>query len=155
MEGYKERLEALIQSKEALYRDMLSQENADVFESAKDLIVQGLLNGQRVFFCGNGGSFAQAQHLAAELSGRFYMDRPPLAAICLGCSGSMFSAVSNDFGYEEAFAREIQALAQPMDILVVFTTSGSSPNILRAVKMAGELLVVKVGFEDLFGISGF
>ena len=72
MEGYKERLEALIQSKEALYRDMLSQENADVFESAKDLIVQGLLNGQRVFFCGNGGSFAQAQHLAAELSGRFY-----------------------------------------------------------------------------------
>ena len=96
MEGYKERLKALIQSKEALYRDMLSQENADVFESAKDLIVQGLLNGQRVFFCGNGGSFAQAQHLAAELSGRFYMDRPPLAAICLGSSGSMFSAVSND-----------------------------------------------------------
>ena len=67
MEGYKERLEALIQSKEGLYRDLLSQENADVFESAKDLVVQGLLNGQRVFFCGNGGSFAQAQHLAAEL----------------------------------------------------------------------------------------
>ncbi|MBB00931.1 MAG: phosphoheptose isomerase [Saprospirales bacterium] len=138
MEGYKERLEALIQSKESLYRDLLSQENADVFESAKDLLVQGLLNGQRVFFCGNGGSFAQAQHLASELSGRFYMDRPPLAAICLGSSGSMFSAVSNDFGYEEAFAREIQALAQPMDILVVLTTSGSSPNILRAVKMAGD-----------------
>lgn len=88
--------------------------------------------GGRVYFCGNGGSAADAQHLAAEFSGRFYFDRPVLPADALHCNTSYLTAVANDYGYEKVFARLISGLGRPGDILVGISTSGNSGNILQA-----------------------
>jgi len=92
--------------------------------------------GGKVLFCGNGGSAADAQHLAAELSGRFYTDRPPLYAEALHVNSSYVTAVANDYSYETVFARMVQAAGRPGDVLVAISTSGNSPNILRAAEQA-------------------
>jgi D-sedoheptulose 7-phosphate isomerase len=93
-------------------------------------------NGGKVLFCGNGGSAADAQHLAAELSGRFYYDRPPLIAEALHVNTSFLTAVANDYSYDEVFARMVRAVGNEGDILVGISTSGNSPNIIRAIEEA-------------------
>lgn len=90
----------------------------------------------KLLFCGNGGSAADAQHLAAELSGRFYKDRPPLFAEALHVNSSYLTAVANDYGYEAVYARMVEAAGRPGDVLFAISTSGNSPNILRAVAAA-------------------
>ena len=98
-----------------------------------------LEQGGKILFCGNGGSAADAQHLAAELSGRFYYNRPPLNAEALHVNTSYLTAVANDYGYDEVFARMIRACGQANDILIALSTSGNSANVCRAAATAQEL----------------
>lgn len=99
-------------------------------------ILHCLQNNGTIWFCGNGGSAADAQHLAAELSGRFYLDRPAYAAEALHVNTSFVTAVGNDFGFENVFSRAVEALAKPHDILILLSTSGNSSNILLAAEAA-------------------
>ena len=92
--------------------------------------------GGKVIFCGNGGSFADAQHLSAEFTSRFLFDRPGLPSLALGTNSSAMTAIGNDYGYENVFAREIQAIATPADVIIAITTSGNSGNILKALEAA-------------------
>jgi D-sedoheptulose 7-phosphate isomerase len=108
-------------------------------------------NGGKVLFCGNGGSAADAQHLAAEFSGRFYYDRPPLYAEALHVNSSFVTAVANDYSYDEVYARMIRAMGRKGDILVAISTSGNSVNILRAVDAALELGMIVVGMTGKTG----
>ena len=108
-------------------------------------------NGGKVLFCGNGGSAADAQHLAAEFSGRFYYDRPPLYAEALHVNSSYVTAVANDYSYDEVYARMIRAMGRKGDILVAISTSGNSGNILRAIDAAQELGMIVVGMTGKTG----
>ncbi len=120
-------------------------------EEAAKMIERSLRNGGKIHFCGNGGSAADAQHLAAELSGRFYFDRPPLNAEALHCNTSYLTAVGNDYGYEFIFARLLRGTAKRGDVLVGISTSGNSKNILEAYRVAQELGVEII---SLTGASG-
>ena len=97
-----------------------------------DVMVEALQHGRRILWCGNGGSAADAQHLAAELSGRFYYDRPPLNSEALHCNTSYMTAVANDYGYDLIYSRMINGSCQKGDILVGLSTSGNSKNIVNA-----------------------
>lgn len=105
----------------------------------------------KVLFCGNGGSAADAQHIAAELSGRFYRDRPPLFAEALHVNSSFVTAVGNDYGYDEIFARMTEAAGRAGDVLVAISTSGNSPSILRAIERARQRGMVVVGMTGQSG----
>jgi len=116
-----------------------------------DLIVETYRNGGKVLFCGNGGSAADAQHLAAEFSGRFYFDRPPLNAEALHVNTSYLTAVANDYSYDEVYARLVRAQGNKGDVLVAISTSGNSPNILKAILAAREVGMIAVGLTGETG----
>ena len=116
-----------------------------------DLMTACFRHGGRVYFCGNGGSAADAQHLAAEFSGRFYFDRPVLPADALHCNTSYLTAVGNDYGYEQVFARLISGLGRKGDILVGLSTSGNSANILRAFEVCREKGVTTIAMTGASG----
>lgn len=120
-------------------------------EAAAALMGDALRGGGKVHFCGNGGSAADAQHLAAELSGRFYYDRPPLNAEALHCNSSYLTAVANDYGYDEVYARLLRGTARPGDVLVAISTSGNSTNILNACRAAREMDMRIVGLTGATG----
>jgi len=101
-----------------------------------DKCIESLRLGGKIIFCGNGGSFADAQHLSTEFTSRFLFDRPGLASIALGTNSSAMTAISNDYGYENVFSREIEAIASPVDIIIAISTSGNSANILKALEAA-------------------
>lgn len=101
-------------------------------------------NGGKVLFCGNGGSAADAQHLAAELTGRFYKDREPLFAESLSVNTSYLTAVSNDYSYDEVYSRLVKAFGKQSDILVAISTSGNSKNVVKAVEVANSLGMITV-----------
>ena len=105
-------------------------------EDAVARCIDALRNGRKILFCGNGGSAADAQHWAGELVSRFYYDRPGLAAIALTTDSSILTAIGNDYGYDYVFARQVEALGQAGDVLVAISTSGKSPNVLRAADAA-------------------
>src|ERR1035437_6239792 len=107
--------------------------------------------GGKILFCGNGGSAADAQHLAAEFSGRFYYDRPPLYAEALHVNSSFVTAVANDYSYDAVYARMINAMGKKGDVLVAISTSGNSGNILRAIDAALELGMIVVGMTGKTG----
>lgn len=113
--------------------------------------IQCLGQGGKILFCGNGGSAADAQHLAAELSGRFAYDRPPLASEALHVNSSFLTAVANDYSYEEAYARMVRAIGKKGDVLIALSTSGNSPNIIRALEAAKSLGLVTAGFAGATG----
>ena len=98
-----------------------------------------LREGGKIILAGNGGSFADAQHLSAEFISRFMFDRAPLASLVLGANNSAISAIGNDYGYEQVFARELKGVAKQGDVFIPITTSGNSPNILVAVEQANKL----------------
>lgn len=104
--------------------------------AAADLCTAALKAGGKVMFCGNGGSAADAQHLAAELSGRFERNRAGLAGLALTTDTSALTAIANDYGYDRVFARQVEALGRPGDVLYAISTSGNSPNVLAAVEAA-------------------
>ena len=116
-----------------------------------DIIVNTFRNGNRVYFCGNGGSAADAQHLAAEFSGRFYADRKALPAEALHCNSSYLTAVANDYGFDEIYSRLIDGIGEQGDILVGLSTSGNSPNILKAFKTAKKKEMITIGFTGKSG----
>jgi len=114
-------------------------------------IIDCYKNNGKVLFCGNGGSAADAQHLAAELSGRFYYDRPPLYAEALHVNSSYLTAVANDYSYDEVYARLVKGMGRKGDILVGISTSGNSSNILKAFEVARAKEMITIG---LTGESG-
>lgn len=116
-----------------------------------DLCIDCFGRDGKLLFCGNGGSAADAQHLAAEFSGRFYFDRPPLYAEALHVNTSYLTAVGNDYGYEESYARMVKAMGRNGDVLFAMSTSGNSPNILRAVAAGKEQGMTIVGFTGQTG----
>lgn len=116
-----------------------------------DRICSSLAQGGRVIFAGNGGSAADAQHLAAEFVSRFEFDRPGLPALSLATDTSMITAIGNDYGYERLFVRQLQAQARPGDVFVGITTSGKSANVLRAFEICKELQVTSVALCGLGG----
>jgi D-sedoheptulose 7-phosphate isomerase len=109
-------------------------------------IVDAFRNGKKVLWCGNGGSAADAQHLAAEFSGRFLRERGGLPSEALSVNTSALTAIANDFGYDYVFARQVEAFAQPGDVVVGITTSGKSPNIMRALEAANKIGATTVAF---------
>ncbi len=120
-------------------------------QQVADTMITALRSGNRVLWCGNGGSAADAQHLAAELSGRFYYDRPPLNSEALHCNTSYLTAVANDYGYELIYSRMIDGACRAGDVLVGISTSGNSKNILNAFRKAKELGVVTVAMTGKTG----
>ena len=118
---------------------------------AVTLCVQALRNGRKILFAGNGGSAADAQHWAGELVSRFYYDRPGLPAIALTTDTSILTAIGNDYGYDYTFARQVEALGQDGDVFIAISTSGNSPNIIRAVDAAKARGVKVIGFTGQGG----
>jgi D-sedoheptulose 7-phosphate isomerase len=123
----------------------------DPLEKAGDLACRTLRNGGKILICGNGGSACQAQHLAGELLGRYKQNRRPLAAVPLTADGATLTCIGNDFQFEDVFSRQIEALARQGDLLVVFTTSGQSPNIVAALRSARHLGVASIAFHGRDG----
>ncbi|MDP4820750.1 MAG: D-sedoheptulose 7-phosphate isomerase [Saprospiraceae bacterium] len=116
-----------------------------------DLLIHTFQQKGKVLFCGNGGSAADAQHLAAEFSGRYYFDRPPLPSEALHVNTSYLTAVANDYSYEEVYARLIRAMGNPGDVLIGLSTSGNSANVVKAFMEARALGMVTVGFTGAGG----
>jgi D-sedoheptulose 7-phosphate isomerase len=119
--------------------------------SAVDISVRSLQAGGKILFCGNGGSAADAQHLAAELSGRFGYDRPPLAAEALHVNTSYLTAVANDYSFDLVYSRLVEALGRKGDVLLAFSTSGTSKNILNALSAARARGMTNIGFSGRTG----
>jgi D-sedoheptulose 7-phosphate isomerase len=120
-------------------------------EAVVNEIVKAFKGGHSVYFCGNGGSAADAQHLAAEFSGRFYKDRIGLPSEALHCNTSYLTAVANDYGYDQVYSRMIEGIGKTGDILVGLSTSGNSSNILEALKKAKSKGLINVGFTGESG----
>jgi D-sedoheptulose 7-phosphate isomerase len=123
-------IENSIELKKKILNDV---EILNKIELSVNKIIQCYNRGNKVYFCGNGGSFSDAQHLSAELSGRFYFDRPPLEVVLLGSNFSYLTAVANDYSYDEIFSREIKSSFNEGDILITFSTSGKSKNVIKAI----------------------
>jgi D-sedoheptulose 7-phosphate isomerase len=116
-----------------------------------DIVCSSLASGGQLLIAGNGGSAADAQHIAAELTGRFMRERRPLRALALHANTSALTAIGNDYGYEHVFARELAAHARPGDVLLAISTSGNSMNILRAIEAARQRDVVVIGMSGESG----
>ena len=134
--------------KEQILRDTSLQ---DTIVRMTEILIRTFQNKGKVLFCGNGGSAADAQHLAAEFSGRYYFDRPPLPSEALHVNTSYLTAVANDYSYEEVYARLIRGMGQAADVLIGLSTSGNSPNIVRALEEAQKLGMITIGFTGAGG----
>lgn len=148
LQGIRKPIEASISVMQAVLADDRLLLQIDQLARA---CLRSLQGGGKVIFAGNGGSFADAQHLSAEFTSRFLIDRAPLPSLALGTNNSTLSAIGNDYGYEQVFARELQAIAKPGDVFIAITTSGNSPNVLAAAAIAKELGIATAGWT---GVSG-
>ena len=124
------------------------QEN---LERIVGLSVEAYKNDKKILFCGNGGSASDAQHIAAELTGRFYLNRSPLYAEALHVNSSYMTAVANDLGYDETYSRMLEACGRKGDLLIAISTSGNSPNVIKALKKANEIGLTTIGFTGIEG----
>jgi D-sedoheptulose 7-phosphate isomerase len=150
----KEKVKHIISESIAVKSKVLADEQLlKIIEVVTGIIVHAFKNGNRVYFCGNGGSAADAQHLAAEFSGRFYTDRDALPAEALHCNTSYLTAVANDYSYDLVYARLIRGIAHKGDVLIGLSTSGNSGNILKAFEVAREKGVITIGFTGETGGS--
>ena len=129
----------------------LAGANAAAVAAAVEVLVQCFENGGTVFFCGNGGSAADAQHLAAEFAGRYLVERPGLPVMALTTNTSALTAIGNDYGYEHVFSRQLEGLGAPGDVLVAITTSGRSESVRRAVATAQDLGMTVIGMTGAKG----
>ena len=141
-------IEASILVKQKLLQD---ESLIKTVEQAVELIVGAFRNGNKVLFCGNGGSAAAAQHLAAEFSGRFYTDRDALPAEALHCNSSYLTAVANDYSYDVIYSRLIKGIGNKGDVLIGLTTSGNSKNIINAFEVAKEKGMTTIAFTGESG----
>jgi D-sedoheptulose 7-phosphate isomerase len=119
---------------------------AEPIRSAATRCAESIRQGGKLLFCGNGGSAGDAQHLAAELIGRLVRDRRALAGLALSTDSSALTCIANDFGYDEVFARQVEGLGRAGDVLIAISTSGNSPNVVRAVQAAESMDIFTVGF---------
>ena len=126
-------------------KQVFLSENADALARAIDVVANGLAGGKKLLLFGNGGSAADAQHIAAEFVGRFLRERRPLPAIALTTDTSALTSIANDYGYDDVFARQVRALATAGDVALAISTSGRSPSVLRAVDACRELGVAIIG----------
>lgn len=129
-------------------------QNAELLSQIEEvcrLITEAYKNNKKTLLAGNGGSAADAQHIAAELVNRFYIDRPGLPSIALTTDSSILTSIGNDYGYEQLFARQVQALGNEGDIFIGISTSGNSPNIIKALEACKEKGIISIG---LTGASG-
>ena len=124
---------------------------APVITKAADMIADALVSGRKVLICGNGGSAADAQHIAAELMGRFKLERRSLPAVALTTDTSALTAIANDYDFSDVFARQIEGLGRENDVLIAISTSGNSKNILKAVEAARQSKLTVVGFTGESG----
>ncbi len=124
---------------------------APVLDAAARCMARSLAHGGKILVCGNGGSAADAQHMTGELLGRFLMERPSLPAVALNVDTSTLTAVGNDYGYEEVFARQVSGLGRPGDVLVAFSTSGGSANVIKAIEAARGKGMAVVGLTGKGG----
>lgn len=148
----KEKITGIIKSSIEVKQQVLNNpELTATIEKIVAVIVSAFKNGNRVYFCGNGGSAADAQHLAAEFSGRFYIDRKALPAEALHCNTSYLTAVANDYSYDVIYSRIIGGIGNAGDILIGLSTSGNSENIIKAFETAKEKKMVTVGFTGASG----
>ena len=134
-------IQASVDTKQKILEDPILVER---IETVTGIIAKAFANGNKVLFCGNGGSAADAQHLAAEFSGRFYSDRDPLPSEALHCNTSYLTAVANDYGYDVVYSRIVKGTGKPGDILVGLSTSGNSVNIIKAIEQAREIGMITV-----------
>lgn len=148
MEQIKNIIQASIQVKQQLLE---SEELLQMMEEVTDKTVAALRNGKKLYFCGNGGSAADAQHLAAEFTGRFYTDRRALPAEALHCNTSYLTAVANDYSYDVVYSRLVEGIMNEGDILFGLSTSGNSANIVKAFESAKANKVLTVGFTGMSG----
>jgi D-sedoheptulose 7-phosphate isomerase len=147
-----EKIIRIITESVAVKNKLLTDKNLiKLIEDITQLIVKAFKNGKRIYFCGNGGSAADAQHLAAEFSGRFYTDRDALPAEALHCNTSYLTAVANDYSFEMVYSRLIKGIANKGDVLVGLSTSGNSGNILKAFETAREKGVITIGLTGETG----
>lgn len=137
-----------INIKEKLLRD---EKLASLLTDAINIIVETCKNGGKVLFCGNGGSAADAQHLAAELSGRFYFDRPPINAEALHVNSSFVTATANDHSFDVIYERMVHAIGKNNDVLIAFSTSGMSRNIILALQAGRKAGLRTIGFTGAAG----
>ncbi|EHP84188.1 D-sedoheptulose 7-phosphate isomerase [Methanotorris formicicus] len=121
------------------------EENEENLKKSIEIIVEALKNGKKILICGNGGSAADAQHFAAEIVGRFKLERKGFPAIALTTDTSILTAIGNDYGFERIFERQVEALGEYRDILVGISTSGNSENVIRAVNKAKEMGIYTIG----------
>jgi D-sedoheptulose 7-phosphate isomerase len=148
MKKIKEIISSSIETKQKLLADEgLLKKICDTV----DAIVNAFRNGNRVYFCGNGGSAADAQHLAAEFSGRFYKDRKALPAEALHCNTSYLTAVANDYSFDDIYSRLIDGIGEAGDVLVGLSTSGNSANIIKAFETAKKKEMITIGFTGESG----
>ena len=123
------------------------QHQVVLIENITNTILNAFKSDNKLLLCGNGGSAADAQHIAAELSGRFEIDRKPLNAEALHVNSSFVTAVANDYGYEEVYSRMVEAIGKKGDVLLALSTSGNSKNIIRAIEKANSLGLITIGFS--------
>ena len=141
-------IQSSINTKQQLLQD---EQLLATIEKVADIITTVFKNGNRIYLCGNGGSAADAQHLAAEFSGRFYLDRKALSAEALHCNTSYLTSVANDYGFDNVYSRMIEGIAQSGDVLIGLSTSGNSANIIKAFEAAKEKGVITIAFTGITG----
>ncbi|MFA6806656.1 MAG: D-sedoheptulose 7-phosphate isomerase [Bacteroidales bacterium] len=141
------RIKQVIEESISLKTKLLSDEIfLNEIEEVKDVMVKALRENKKILWCGNGGSAADSQHLAAEFSGRFYYDRPPLRSEALHCNTSYLTAVANDYSYDVIYSRMIEAMGDKGDVIVGISTSGNSKNIILAFEKAKEKGMTRISF---------
>lgn len=143
------RIEALMRESIGVKSAMLADEvQLELIQRIAASIIEALKRGNKIIFCGNGGSFADSIHLAAEFVSRFQEERRPLAGVALGANTSILTAIGNDYSYAEVFSRELAAIGQAGDVLIAMSTSGNSENVYRAVRVAQEIGI------QVYGMTG-
>ena len=131
------------------HKRLLNDSNVhDPIQSVATACISAIQSQHKIILCGNGGSFADAQHICAELVGRFMKDRHSLPSIALGCNASSTTAIGNDYSFDDIFSRELSAIGQPGDVLIGITTSGNSPNVLAAIDVAKEKNIQAFGLTS-------
>ena len=138
-------------SRDAITAALTDRVFVDAVSHTAEIVTDALRAGKKILLAGNGGSAADAQHLATELMVRFYLDRAPLPALALGTDASAATAIGNDLGFEQLFSRQVLALGQPGDVFVGLSTSGRSRNILAACKACRERGLIAIGFTGATG----
>ena len=148
IKNIKEIVQASIDTKLQLLQN---DELLATIEKVVQIITNSFKNGKKLYLCGNGGSAADAQHIAAEFSGRFYQDRKALPAEALHCNTSYLTSVANDYGFDAVYARMMEGIAQPGDVLIGLSTSGNSANIIKAFEAAKEKNCITIAFTGITG----